>query len=275
VSEAEFQRYLREIERLRQAHTGNPGGGPENLIVLERVASTNGLARSIAVEYEKEGQDLEPLLILAFEQPGGRGRQGRQWVSPRGQGVYATRVLSVTDPELLQTLPLLVGVGLCRALEAHLGASCRLKWPNDLLVERDGERRKIGGILIEALVRPGEGAAALIGFGVNVGARGQTAAELPAGATSLRVEGGESSLEELTWNLVAGLEAELSHLGDLAYAVERYRSASVHRPGERLTCRAGDRVVEGSFAGFDDSGRLLLETAEGEVRLSAGEVVEP
>jgi BirA family biotin operon repressor/biotin-[acetyl-CoA-carboxylase] ligase len=271
VSGPEFQRYLGEIERLRPAVES----GPENLIVLERVASTNLLARSIVTEYENEGQDLPPLLILAFEQRGGRGRQGRQWVSPRGQGVYATRVLSVADPELLQTLPLLAGVGLCKALGAHLGSSCRLKWPNDLLVERDGERRKIGGILIEALVRPGEGAVALIGFGINIGERGQTAEELPAGATSLRLEGGDASLEALTWELVAGLERELLHLGEVAYAAESYRSASVHRPGERLTCRVGDRVIEGTFSGFDDSGRLLLAVEGGEERLSAGEVMEP
>ncbi|HYG62014.1 MAG TPA: biotin--[acetyl-CoA-carboxylase] ligase [Thermoanaerobaculia bacterium] len=277
MSEAEFQRYLREIERLRPVGTGTGAGrGPENLIVLERVASTNGLARSIAVEYEKEGQDLEPLLILAFEQSGGRGRQGRQWMSPRGQGVYATRVLSVTDPEMLQTLPLLVGVGLCRALGAHLGSPCRLKWPNDLLVETGGGRRKIGGILIEALVRPGEGAAAFIGFGVN---HGHSVEVLPTGATSLHLErAGQAAgagLEALTWDLVAGLEAELSHLGDVGYAVNSYRSWSVHQPGERLTCRVGDSVAEGTFAGFDDAGRLLLRTSEGEVRLSAGEVIEP
>jgi BirA family biotin operon repressor/biotin-[acetyl-CoA-carboxylase] ligase len=188
-------------------------------------------------------------------------------------------VLSVKDPEVLQTLPLLTGVGLCRALGAHLGSPCRLKWPNDLLVENGDERRKIGGILIEALVRPGEGAEAFIGFGVN---HSHTAEELPAGATSLRLERHDqvtpaagAGLEALTWDLVAGLEAELSHLGEVAYAVNSYRSWSVHQPGERLTCRVGDRVVEGTFAGFDDTGRLLLRTSDGEVSLSAGEVIEP
>ena len=64
-------------------------------------------------------QALPGGLFLAFEQTAGRGRLGRSWSSPAGQGVYASRMLTV-EPERLQTLPLLVGVGLCRALDPHL-----------------------------------------------------------------------------------------------------------------------------------------------------------
>ena len=174
----DFDRYVEGLERRRDRR------GPENLVVLPSVASTNALARSVIAEYQNEGQTLHPLLILTLEQSGGRGRQGRNWSSPRGKGVYATRVLQVSDPALLQTLPLLVGVGLCRALSLHLPpqSPCRLKWPNDLRVEVGGERRKIGGILIEASVRPGEESVAIVGFGVNYL---HAAADLPETATSL------------------------------------------------------------------------------------------
>jgi BirA family biotin operon repressor/biotin-[acetyl-CoA-carboxylase] ligase len=262
-----FVHFLQEITRRRPA-----AGGPENVVVLEQTESTNRLARGIVSEYEKEGQSPRSLLVLAFEQSGGRGRQGRSWASPAGKGVYATRVLAVDDPADLSTLPLLVGVGLCQALSRHLAARCRLKWPNDLLVESAEGRRKIGGVLIEASAQPGEGAAALIGFGVN---HGQEADELPAGATSLRLEGeADLALEELTWELVAGVERELVHLGDDAYAVDVYRRLSIHRPGEPISCRVGDKVVEGTFSGIDERGRLQLESAGREVALSAGEVIE-
>src|SRR4029077_15957777 len=118
------------------------------------------------------------------------------------------------DPALLQTLPLLVGVGLCRALSPHLPTPCRLKWPNDLLVEVEGESRKLGGILITALVPPGGRTRALIGFGVNLF---QESGELPETATSLRMLGGNhASLAGLTWDLVEGAEAELAHHGAAA-----------------------------------------------------------
>jgi BirA family biotin operon repressor/biotin-[acetyl-CoA-carboxylase] ligase len=267
----DYDRYIQELLERRRWN-----GGPENVVIFPVVDSTNALARAIATEYQNEEIPLHPLLVLAFEQSGGRGRQGRSWSSPAGLGTYATRVVAAEDPVLLQTLPLLVGVGLCRALSSHLSTPCRLKWPNDLVVEVEGERRKIGGILIEALVRPGEGSVGLIGFGVNLfHGRG----DLPETATSLRLlegalGGNSGSLADLTWDLVEGVEAELTHLGDAAYAVESYRPLSIHQPGERIVCRFGDTVIEGAFAGFDEIGRLLLDSAEGRIAVAAGEVIE-
>lgn len=265
----EFRRYLEAMARQR-ASVGK--ASPENVVVVDQVDSTNRLARAIAAEYENEGQSVCPLLVVALEQVGGRGRRGRSWSSPRGKGVYATRVVAVRDPAVLQTLPLLVGVGLARTLSRHVPEPARLKWPNDLLIDRNG-RRKIGGILIEAVIRPGEGGVALVGFGVNFG---HTADDMPESGTSLRLEGGTISLEELTWDLVVGVEEELAHVGKAEYAVERYREHSVHRDGEHLVCRVGEEVIEGTFAGFDEQGRLLLRVAgeANEVRISAGEVME-
>ncbi|PYQ55119.1 MAG: biotin--[acetyl-CoA-carboxylase] ligase [Acidobacteria bacterium] len=262
-----YDLYIRELlERNRRE------GGPENVVILSEVESTNALARAIATHYQNEDERLRPLVLLAFEQTGGRGRQGRRWSSPAGKGAYVTRVIEAADPALLQTLPLLVGVGLCRALSSHLPVPCRLKWPNDLLIEVAGERKKIGGVLIEALVRPGESSVGIIGFGVNLF---HEAEDLPETGTSLRLLGGDSSsLAGLTWDLVAGVEAELAHLGDSAYAVESYRSLSVHQLGERIVCRLGDTVIEGAFAGFDEAGRLLLDSGGRRIPVAAGEVIE-
>lgn len=249
----DFGSYLGEIERLR------PRRAPENLVVLPVVDSTNRIARAIVQEYEIEEQPLPPLLILALEQSGGRGRQGRPWASPAGKGVYATRVLTVEDSAALQTLPLLVGIGLCRALAP---LPCRLKWPNDLLVEG----KKIGGILIEAMVRAEGESRALIGFGVNV----SQDPGMPESSTSVQRLGVTGSLEDVTWRLVEGLERELEHLGDLAYAAAAYRELSVHRPGDRIVCRVGEGTVEGVFMEIDDQGRLVLDDG---TRLSSGEVM--
>jgi BirA family biotin operon repressor/biotin-[acetyl-CoA-carboxylase] ligase len=266
-----FISYVADLDRLRPTGADR---GPENLVVVCTVGSTNQLARDIVAEYEREAQELHPLLILAHEQSGGRGRQGRIWRSAAGKGIYATRVLAVDDLELLQSLPLLVGVGLCRGLAPHLPAPCRLKWPNDLIVETAEGRRKIGGILIEALIRPGEsaaGAAAIIGFGIN---HGQQAGELPETGTSLRLLAGDGSLAQLTWDLVGSLERELRHFGDVPYAVAAYRGLSLHRPGDAISARVGDGAVQGRFVAIDERGRLVLDRDGEELRLTAGEVIE-
>jgi BirA family biotin operon repressor/biotin-[acetyl-CoA-carboxylase] ligase len=259
----DFAQYLEEIERLRPA-----AGVPENLVVLPTVDSTNRLGRRIATVYEEESETIHPLLIVSLEQTGGRGRLGRTWESPAGKGVYATRVVTVEDASRLQGLPLLVGVGLCRALAPYLPSSCRLKWPNDLMV--GSERRKIGGILIEAAARTGGPSLAVVGFGVNLS---HEAADLPETGTSVRLLGGDVSLEELTWALVQGVERELAHLGDMPYAAAAWRGLSAWQPGEPLAFRTADGLVEGTFEGIDDDGRLVLRSGGGELRLSSGEVI--
>ena len=263
----DFARYKEDLLGSR------PAGAPENLVVLERVTSTNLLARAVVADYDRECQALPTALLVAYEQTAGKGRLGRSWSSPPGLGVYASRTLSVARPEVLQTLPLLVGVGLARALDAYLPTPSRRKWPNDLLVAG----KKIGGVLIESLVRPGDCAMVVVGFGVNLG---HTAADLPQdrAATSIRLEGGEGGpevpLPRLTWDLVLGVENELHHLGDAAYAVAAYRERTVHRPGDLLTCQVGEERVSGRFVGFDPEGRLLLSDGSHEIRLSAGEIIE-
>ncbi len=263
----DYAQYVRDLDRARQQRPA----GPENVLVLESVGSTNLLARAILHEYVNECEEMPPVLLLAWEQTGGRGRLGRSWTSPGGRGVYASLARHLDDPAELQLLPLLVGVGLCRALDPHLPEPCRLKWPNDLLVGG----RKIGGILIETLVRPGECTAAVIGFGVNRDLGVRELEELPdARATSLQLAGGDDvGLAELTWELVEGVERELAHRRDPAYALAAYRALSVHRPGDRLICRVGEQVIEGTFAGFDEQGLLLLDGDVGRQRLSAGEVI--
>lgn len=271
----DFEQFVRELERARQ---GREAAGPDSWVALASVPSTNRLARRIIVDYENDGLDAVPAWFLAFAQSAGRGRGENPWASPRGGGIYASRILPVGEAERLQTLPLLVGVGLCRALSPLLpGASCRLKWPNDLVIPEQGAARKLGGILIEAVVRPGEGAVAVVGFGVNhqAGRGGGEEGQLPPTATTLARAGGVPvRLAELAWRLIDGVERELVHLGEAEYAATAYRELAVHRPGDRMVVRVGEERLEGTFAGLDDRGRLLLESNGQRRALAAAEVIE-
>jgi BirA family biotin operon repressor/biotin-[acetyl-CoA-carboxylase] ligase len=281
----------------------------ENLIVAESVDSTNTLARRI---FDDAWTVLGPgpeVLIVALEQTAGRGRQGRSWVSRRGLGLYATLLLAV-DEAKLQSLPLVVGVGLARGLE-EVGCEARLKWPNDLQVRG----RKLGGILIESIscdaVPSGvvdttpEGtissaprtarasvvdttpsapmpsaprtarrvSAAIVGFGVNHGHR---ATELPT-PTSISLRQALDplpSLERVAETLVAAVLAELERAGDADYAHRAYRERTVHRAGELLRCRVSNEDLEGVFLGFDERGFLRLEVNGRERRVASGEIVE-
>ena len=257
----DFTRYQRDLDRLRR-------GSPWNLVVLQRVNSTNSLARRITREYHREFSDPPRAVIVALEQTAGRGRQGRRWQSVAGEGIYATLVLPLGNPAALARLPLLAAVGLARALNRHLKTPCRLKWPNDLMVGRE----KIGGLLIETITQ-GEEVVAMVGFGINHGG----APDLQDGrrATSLcRACAAPPSLPCLLWDLVAGVDRALEHLDDGEWAVRHYRELTVHQSGDRLTCRVAGEERSGIFRGIDDQGFLRLEHHGRVERFSAGEVVE-
>ncbi len=176
------------------------------------------------------------------------------------------------DAALLQTLPLLAGAGLCRALDAHLPLPCRLKWPNDLLVEVGGERRKIGGVLIEATVRPGEASLALIGFGINVF---HDTADLPRPPPrSACWEGAPAG-----WRTSPGIWSWGWRPSWRTWATSIMRSQPTVRcrsiaPASPSSAGWGERNTRGKFVGFDDAGRLRLESGGQVVAIASGEVIE-
>jgi biotin-[acetyl-CoA-carboxylase] ligase BirA-like protein len=272
-----FAAFVCELEERRAT-----ARSPENWVVQASVPSTNGLARRIVADYGLDGLDVVPAWFLALEQTAGRGRGENRWASPSGAGVYASRILTAGSAGELETLPLLVGIGLCRALVPLLSSPCGLKWPNDLMVAVSGAAesgakawKKIGGILIEAVIRPDEPPIAVLGFGVNHGNQGDGQSLLPDTATALADHAREPvSLAELAVRLIGGVEEELAHLGDADYAVRSYRELSVHRPGDRLSCRVGGERIEGDFLGFDERGWLRLSSGGKEITLGAVEGIE-
>jgi len=242
-----------------------------NLIVLRRVDSTQSLSRRLHQDYKNEDGEVPPVAVVAYEQVGGRGRQGRSWESPEGRGVYATLIRPVESPKALRLLPLAVAVALAEALDAILDRPCGLRWPNDLMV--DGS--KIGGILVDAVARQTDedrnekGSMSFIGFGIN-----HSGTPVPGISACVREHCElEPSLAELTEKLLLAVDAGLSRLEDEEDLLRRYTEGSIHEPGETLRCRVGDQVKVGTFEGFAAGGYLRLKTEKGVELLTSGAIV--
>jgi BirA family biotin operon repressor/biotin-[acetyl-CoA-carboxylase] ligase len=234
------------------------------LVVLASIGSTNQLAGEIARAYLEDDRLPPQLVLLARRQTNGRGRGDHRWVSPAGKGIYTSLLLSATDDDAVATLPLSVPVALCEALDG-LGIGCTIKWPNDLMVGG----RKLGGVLIEALAGS---RTAIVGYGIN---GSQDEADLPAAeATSLRLAtGAVPDLSRLAIDLARAVMKRVACSESLSAVVSDYRDRSLHRPGEPLRCRLGGEIVAGRFLGFDERGRLTLDTPEGERSLSSAELL--
>jgi BirA family transcriptional regulator, biotin operon repressor / biotin---[acetyl-CoA-carboxylase] ligase len=212
---------------------------------LRETTSTNDRARALAQAGAPHGT-----LVTAAAQSSGRGRQGRTWSAPSGHALLMSVI--VRDPPRL--LPLVGAVAVARTV----GASARIKWPNDVQVEG----RKVAGILAEG--RPQEGWAVL-GIGVNVAVRlADLPPELHATAGTLGREPAE--VEPFLAVLLAELERALAlRQGELLDAW-RERDALLGRE----VSWAGGR---GTARGVDGEGRLVVELADGaRTALDAGEV---
>ncbi|HZG08512.1 MAG TPA: biotin--[acetyl-CoA-carboxylase] ligase [Allosphingosinicella sp.] len=228
---------------------------PQHLRTVSETGSTNDDVALLAAQGAPDG-----LWLRADRQTGGKGRQGRVWISPPGNLYASTLVrLRAGDPPA-PTLALAAAVALHEVAAAHAPqAPILIKWPNDLLCGG----AKLAGILLE---RGGD--SVVVGFGVNL-------AHHPEG-----LERATASLAKLT----GATPDPAAFLEDLAAAFARWlarwrgeglapvRAAwlkSAHPPGTALATPEG----EGLFDGLDAAGALRLRLASGEIRtLHAGDV---
>ena len=250
----------------------SPAGPWARLDVVERVGSTNAALLTSAASGAPDRS-----VLVAEHQDAGRGRLGREWVSPPGTGVTVSVLLRPGDvsPDRYGWLPLLTGLAVRDAVRDLVPAQACLKWPNDLLL--GAAQRKAGGILAEATSGP-DGTAVVLGIGLNVAG---TPAELPAGATSLAAEGAEAV--DRTKVLVAVLtriaereSAWRSSLGDpdAHHLRADYRAACASLGAEVRVELPGGMAVTGMAEDVDGDGRLLLLGADGQRRaIAAGDVV--
>lgn len=130
-----------------------------------------GLSLEIVPEIDSTNTELmrrcrggrcEPVLLVAERQLAGRGRLGRSWHSPPGSSLTFTLGLPL-QPHDWSGLSLAVGVSLAEALAERTGCDLRIKWPNDLWLERG----KLAGILIETAACA-QGRYAVVGVGINL-----------------------------------------------------------------------------------------------------------
>ena len=231
------------------------------------VGSSNDEARVLARAGAPEGT-----AVLADAQTAGRGRLGRGWQSPAGEGIWLSLVLrpALPAPETPR-LTLAAAVAVAEAIRAH-GVPAGIKWPNDILV--DG--RKCCGILTEMELLGEAVAFVILGIGLNVNQAGFPP-EIAAQATSLRLALGQP-LERvaLACAILERLEVRYDQLlaGEAAAVLGAWRALSVtlgHRV--RVTPATGGPALVGEAADVDADGALLLRRDDGRVeRLLAGEV---
>ena len=226
----------------------------------EQVGSTMDRAQS----WLMESAPPDGAVVIAEEQTGGRGRQGRAWLSPP----YSSLMFSVITrptlaPEQLPRLTMAGGLAVDAVLAPLLGERFALKWPNDGLIGR----KKVCGVLSEAVWSGADLVGVVVGIGLNVRVdfSGTALADV---ATSLETElGRQIDRRTLLADLLDQFDAWSKRATDPAL-VTAWRSR-LGTLGRRVTVfpqQAGQTPYSGTAEAVDTLGALLVRLDEGEVR---------
>ena len=230
--------------------------------VVEQASSTNADVAERFRAGESEG-----LVVVAEHQTAGRGRLGREWVTPARSSLTVSFLLLPDVPaDRWPWLPLLTGVAAAAAVRRVSGVEVELKWPNDVLAGG----LKLGGILLERVEHEGS-AAAVVGIGINCA---QSADELPVPeATSLAmVTGIPPDRSALLGALLEDLGAQYDDWSAGADLRAAYLELC-RTPGQDVRVAVPGGEVVGQAVDVDEQGRLVVRTDGGLEHLGAGDVV--
>jgi BirA family biotin operon repressor/biotin-[acetyl-CoA-carboxylase] ligase len=239
----------------------DPAARPE-VRVLESVDSTNRVLR--------ESNPRRPTVLFAEHQSAGRGRMGRQWLSPRG-GLYGSLAWRFDDlPRGPVGLSILCGLEVALAFRRLGAAGVGVKWPNDLVV---GDA-KLGGILIEVIGEVAGPCRVVIGIGINW-------SDLGDGGPQDRQTIGLANLLEpsqLDRNVIAA--QVVGALIDACQSCPNRLAERLAQDWDRVDALAGRAVRvlqtggerEGIACGVDENGGFRLQEAADMVVFHSGEV---
>lgn len=194
---------------------------------------------------------------VAEYQQAGRGRRGRQWVSPFGANLYLSMFWRLDQgPAAAIGLSLVIGIVMTEVLQRLGAEKVRVKWPNDLYLND----RKLAGILVELTGKTGDAAQIVIGAGINLAMRDTHSDSINQGWINLQEAGIAIDRNELAATLLNEMRQSLRQFESegLTPFIARWRELDnfIDRPVKLLI---GEQQIFGIARGIDQQGALLLE----------------
>ena len=171
-----------------------------NIIKLNAIDSTNSYLKKLEVK-----KDLDSYTVVtANYQTDGRGQLGTTWLSDDCKNLTFSILIKFSMLEIKHQfyLSMAVSMGVIRFLQRMLENRFYVKWPNDIMAEKD----KVAGILIENNVGGNCIKNAIVGIGLNVNQ--QEFPDFIESATSLKnLSGVDFNKDELLEQLVISIQS--------------------------------------------------------------------
>ena len=226
------------------------------IVYLPSVDSTNRRARQLAAEGAPHGT-----LVIADEQTAGRGRRGRGWISPAGEGVFMSLILRPqSHPSEVARLSMQTALAVALSIAQTTGLDARIKWPNDIVCGG----RKVCGMLLEMNADEQAVHDVVAGIGINVH-QTQFAPEIAQTASSLDLLSGQRVCRAALVRAFLEAFERTEALAAQGALMDAYRARSATL-GQRVQVIAPAGSFTGTALEVTDSGSLIVEDEEGQRR---------
>lgn len=256
-------------EEIEEGLTASAKSLIKTLEIHHSIDSTNRYLVEMAHRTKNTG-----VVCFSEYQTAGKGRRGREWVSPFGSNIYLSILWQFQNgPASISGLSLAVGVAVIRALNDCGIEGVGLKWPNDIF----WQEKKLAGILIEVSGESNGPCSAVVGLGLNFYIPKDKAKAITQDWVDLSqiVSGNPINLR----NKLA--TALLNHLMPMIADFEQDTLTNYIEEWRQYDCMKnkavqifmGKHVFSGVVVGIDDNGLLLLADQQGQVKaFASGEV---
>lgn len=237
----------------------------KNIVYEEVMESTNTYAKMLGEE-----NVMNDAVVIAKRQTAGRGRRGRNWISPEGNCYISLLLKPSIKTEHASRLTLVTAIALAETIKNVYGLETQIKWPNDVVIAG----KKICGILTESSTDVNDLKYVVIGIGINAN-QSKFDQEIEAMATSLSLQlGRDVDCEQLIAEFLYRFEVYYSKFletEDLSMLLSEYNALLVNKDREVRIIDEIERV--GIALGVNAAGELLVRNPAGEVdNIISGEV---
>jgi BirA family transcriptional regulator, biotin operon repressor / biotin---[acetyl-CoA-carboxylase] ligase len=238
---------------------------------FDSIDSTQNQALKMAQDVANDGT-----VIVAAEQTGGKGRDGRKWISPKG-GIWISIILYPKfDISITTLFPIASSLALAIAIEKVFSIKPELKWPNDLTIKG----KKVAGMLVDVALESNKIENLVLGVGINFDVNVKQIEKALKGTPNFY---GVSSLCDQKQNIkpIQLVQTFLLELEKIYSALNEkqikkiitewtLRSSTI---GKNVELNTIDSKIKGKAIKIDDDGALIISDNNKNHRVIAGDII--
>ncbi|MDF2504410.1 MAG: birA, biotin-(acetyl-CoA-carboxylase) ligase [Clostridium sp.] len=239
-----------------------------SIIHFDSIDSTNNKAKELASLDEKNGT-----VIISEEQTMGKGRMGRNFISPKGKGIWMSIILKPDINPLNVAMVTQIGAAAINKAFREMKIETLIKWPNDILLNK----KKICGILTEMSAELTKVNFLVMGIGINVNLdEADFTEEVREMATSVKIETGKSlSRKEIVSRILNNFEVlyeDFIEREDVEKTISICRENSI-LIGREIRVIKRENSINAKVLDIDNKGELVVQYEDGKrENLISGEI---